>query len=221
MRGLSGGWLQERQLQHRERRRNRIFLWAVLIIIMVVIGIRFYWNNTFSGIKVVGTSMEHTFQTGDKVLVKKTGKWHKADYGDVIIVYVKGYKEWEGKEDERLIKRLIAKEGDKVYCVDGVVYLQKAGETQYSPLDEPYAYYTGDKSYYDFASIEDPYVVGEGEIFFLGDNRSTISSSQDSRWKEYQSQLNGKLYKESDIIGTVPEWAIKHKEKLAGIFFKE
>ena len=70
-------------------------------------------------------------------------------------------------------------------------------------LNEPYAYH---KWNYDFALYE----VGEGEIFFLGDNRT---NSYDSRYQEGNSHLKT-LYKADDIYGVVPDWAIRHKKFL-------
>ena len=115
---------------------------------------------------------------------------------------------------ENIIKRLIAIEGDKVQCIDGQVSIMYAGTEQYVPLDEPYAYYEKDKTFYDF----EPYEVGEGEIFFLGDNRY---NSKDSRYKqEGCSHLTDRLYKRADIVGVVPQWAIEDKEILGKLFFE-
>ena len=123
----------------------------------------------------------------------RDGRWAVVDYGDVIVVSVDDYSEWEGRLDSKgkqvrfLIKRLIAKAGDTVYCENGTVYLKKSWENEFTALDEPYAYYLGQASSYDFGVYE----LQEGEIFFLGDNRQ---NSQDSRYKEDGSQL-GYLYK--------------------------
>lgn len=68
-------------------------------------------------------------------------------------------------------------------------------------LYEPYAYYAYD---YGFALYE----MGEGEIFFLGDNRT---NSKDSRYKEGDSHFSDRLYKATDVYGVVPDWAIKYK----------
>ena len=86
-----------------------------------------------------------------------------------------------------------------------------AGTSEYVKLNEDYARYTNAQEY-DFQT---EYVVGEGEIFFLGDNRNV---SMDSRYNEGYSHLKG-LYKQSDIYGVVPEWAIEHKDVLENIFF--
>jgi len=134
---------------------------------------------------------------------------NKADYGDVIIVYVGDYQECQDVDDGYLIKRLIAKENDKVKCENGQIYVWYANATGWARLEEDYAYYgKGDayETYYDFAE----YAVGKGEVFFLGDNRSSAGSSMDSRYKEGKSHLNG-LYKESDIVGFVPKWSLNYK----------
>ncbi len=222
---LQDGRLYEEKFHVKERRQNAWFFLLLALFLWLVVGVRAYFESAYTGVEVSGPSMEQTLYggdpmlgiPGDKLLVKKTGWWYQADYGDVIVVSVDGYDEWQGRKDasgqpiKLIIKRLIAKEGDKVYAEDGVVYLQKSGETKYMKIQEDYAYYSRDKLYYDFGVYE----VGEGEIFFLGDNRF---DSQDSRYVEGHSQIHC-LYKESDILGTVPQWAIDNKKTIEKIFF--
>lgn len=210
---LKDGELYEEKFHFKERRQTSLFILLCAFVVLFFIGARAYWDSVFSGVLVSGPSMERTLQNGDKLLVKSTGWWNQPDYGDVIIVWVADYEEWKPRGEQRIIKRLIAKEGDSVYAKDGTVYLKKAGESAYTALYEPYAYYSSDKLFYDFSV----YTVGAGEIFFLGDNRF---GSQDSRYQENASQLDY-LYKASDIIGTVPEWAIANKTILEKIFFGE
>ena len=188
------------------------------VFVVLVFGLRIWWTNSFGGVQVDGDSMNQTLQDGESLLMRYVKDGQGLERGDVIVVSVGDYAEFANSNVEYVIKRLIAIEGDKVKCTDGQVSICYAGTQEYVPLNEPYAYYDGivglDKYDYDFAE----YVVGEGEIFFLGDNRL---NSCDSRYQERGgSHLTGKLYKATDVYGVVPEWAMEHREILAGIFFR-
>ena len=113
---------------------------------------------------------------------------------------------------EYIIKRLIAMEGDKVRCTDGQVEICYAGTTEYVVLEETYAYYFRPMEEYDFAE----YLVGEGEIFFLGDNRN---NSMDSRYNEGYSHLKDSLYTFDEIYGIVPDWAVKYRKVFDFLLF--
>ncbi len=198
---LRDGELYEYRYRYKSRRSTTIFYCVLALIVAAALGFRIYWTNTFGGVYVDGNSMYPTLHSGDELLMKYGGD---AERGDVIVVDVRSYgDEYDFGNTQFLIKRLIAVEGDAVYCEDGEVYIRYAGTTEFVPLDEPYI---PDGEIYSFG----PYEVGTDEIFFLGDNRL---NSKDSRYKEGLSHLDC-LYKESDIYGIVPEWAIKYKEIL-------
>lgn len=189
-----------------------IFL-AVLLCCMI--SFRMWWTNTYSGVVVSGASMRQTLQSGDALLMKRVNNGEGLKRGDVIVVDVTGYDECG--DIDYLIKRLIAMEGDKVKCLDGQISICYAGTSEWVKLQEPYAYYQDNRNNYDFGGAE--YTVGEGEIFFLGDNRQ---NSIDSRYQETNgSHLADGLYKATDVFGIVPEWAIQHKNILEKIFFKK
>lgn len=159
--------------------------------------------------------MNNTLLDGQQLLMKYSDDGKDAKRGDVIVVYVGDYAECTSIRSGYLIKRLIAIEGDTVKCIDGQVYIQYAGCDDYEKVDEPYAHYRSDydKQTYDFG----PYKVGEGEIFFLGDNRN---NSVDSRYGiTHGSHLTNRLYKAEDIFGIVPQWAIDKQDILEKIFF--
>lgn len=181
-----------------------IFVGVCALLVVAVFVFRFWWRNQYFGVVVNGSSMNQTLDNGDELFVRSMKEGVVAERGDVIVVYTGAYS--QTGTGSYLIKRLIAIEGDKVRCTDGQIEICYAGTQEYVPLDEPYAYYGNYKNEYDFAE----YQVGVGEIFFLGDNRSSSGSSQDSRFKEGHSNLQC-LYKQSDIYGVVPSWSVDYK----------
>ena len=210
--------LFEEKFQWKERRDNGRFFLVVGLVFVLLFSLVFTWRQNFGGVEVDGASMNRTLSNGDKLLMRYTNASVKAERGDVIVVDVRGYEEFDvGVGEIRtnfLIKRLIAVEGDSLYCEDGDIFIRYAGATDFVKLQEDYVYFEGNgktKADCDFALYE----VGAGEVFFLGDNRN---NSRDSRFQESNSRLNC-LYKESDIYGIVPEWAIEHKNVLEKIFF--
>ena len=155
---------------------------------------------------------------GDYLIVQYYEVGDELPRGSVIVLDIERYPEVQEHNKKHpsnptkyIIKRLIAKAGDVVRCTDGVVEVKYKGDDHFTTLGEPYAQYYN-KEAYDFKT---DYVVGEGEIFFLGDNRS---NSIDSRYNEGMSHI-GCLYKESDIYGIVPTWAIENRKILEPIFF--
>ena len=86
---------------------------------------------------------------------------------------------------------------------DGVVYRKKAGETAFTALDEPYAYYSRDKKDMNMPVV----IVKEGCIFFLGDNRC---DSRDSR------QIGAKSV--NDVLGVVPDWVIENRKSITSYY---
>lgn len=206
--------LYEEKFGAKESSGAIVLYWIVVILAFAVLLFSVYWTARFDGVVVSGNSMRNTLYDGEQLLMRKTDG-SDAERGDVIVVYVGDYAEFNegnstGEKTLYLIKRLIAIEGDCVRCTDGTLEIRYAGTDVWETLDEPYAYYT-DKAAYDFAE----YTVGEGEVFFLGDNRN---NSMDSRYQENYSRLD-RLYKRSDIYGIVPEWAIEQQSVLEKIFF--
>ena len=221
-RDLRDSELYESRFKIKERKSNVRFFTVLFALFICFFALRSWWTNSYGGVIVDGNSMRKTLTDGEQLLMRYTDKKHKANRGDIIVVYVGGYEECASVNGDFLIKRLIAIEGDKVRCTDGQIEIEYAGggENDWVKLSEPYAYYGVGNAYktaYDFQE----YAVGKGEIFFLGDNRSGKGSSVDSRYHDFPngSHLQDRLYKETDIYGVVPEWALEYKQILAKIFF--
>lgn len=199
--------LYEARFGYKEKRFN---FWFYLILVTVFfalfLGLR-YWVNTYGIATVDGSSMVDTLQDEDRLFMKYVKEEDDYQRGDVIVVYVGDYPECQDLTSPYLIKRLIGLEGDKIKCVDGQLYICYKGESEYVEMDDPYAYYQSEegKNACDFAE----YVVGENEIFFLGDNRM---NSCDSRYQQTGGSRLDRLYQEKDIYATVSTWSIDHRD---------
>ena len=186
-------------LNERERRESRVLsavLTAACILLVLVFAADLYITNNFLLVIVDGSSMENTLHDGDALYIDVHDT---PERGDIIVLDVTDYPEYphDGDGVHYIIKRVIALGGDEVYAEDGVVYLKKAGEEEFSALEEPYA--RGETE--DFLLVR----VQEGEVFFLGDNR-TVS---------LDASRNGCLSL-SDVVGVVTEFSLAHKDFIAG-----
>ena len=126
---------------------------AALVLVLV-------FSFFFRIIQVDGESMVPTLENGDKLIVWGAG--YEPQRGDVVIV--DSYTSY----GRPLVKRVIGLPGDTVSIQNGYVYIN--GEK----LEESYLPRQGVTA----AGNQEEYVVPEGCLFFLGDNRT---NSQDAR----------------------------------------
>lgn len=165
------------------------FILTLLVLLVVIT------NFVLIKVKVSGSSMVPTLNSGDVVLVNIYGAPRR---GDVIII--SGEKE----NGDWLIKRAIALSGDTVKIEGGYVYLKKSGETEFIKLSEPYLAKEGITFYPDVADGGDTapkiWEVEEDCVFYLGDNRRY---SHDSRAADFGT------CKKEQVVGTVSDIAIK------------
>lgn len=127
--------------------KSVIYMFAVIIIIFT-----FFIRE----VNVKGDSMNDTLQQNDKVVL--TNFMYEPQPGDIVAINTPNLK------DDHIIKRVIATEGQTLsidyaegtVTVDGVV------------LDEDYISSFTKKPENAF---EIPYVIPEGKVFVMGDNR--------------------------------------------------
>ena len=187
--------MKERPLMLNVKRFNALnpVLVTVCFLLVALLLADFWFVRRYHFVDVKGGSMENTLFTGDVLYADREATPQR---GDIIVIDVTGNENFTQDAfggRSFIIKRLIALEGDTVKSANGVLYVRYAGEEEFVALDEPYTKgETGD--------IRET-VVGEGEIFFLGDHRNTSTDSEEVGCLPY-----------ADIYGVVPEWALKNKE---------
>ena len=187
--------LSRERLLNKEQKEGFGFIDFLLIFLLVfMIANIVIQTYVLSPVKVDGTSMNATLNDQDWLFMSKV---KEPSRGDVVV--------FEKSTGINYIKRIIALEGDEIYADAEGIHLKKSGESDWVIIEDEHAYYFQNPHH----SYKDPTftviprtTVGKGEMYVLGDNRN---DSTDSR-------MIGKV-KTSTILGIVPEWAIKHREK--------
>jgi len=170
----------------------------VLCIVAVLLISAFLKTEVLAGVKVQQSSMENTLYENEKLMMDKLSyKFTQPERGDIIIFHegetnesIRNYTlEFfnniilVGKTDDksRLVKRVIGIPGDEVNIKDGVVYIND------EKIDEPYV--KGDTVN---KGIKLPVIVGENQLFVLGDNRVVSMDSRMFGLINY-NQVEGKV----------------------------
>lgn len=142
------------------------FITETLIPAIAIFAIALFLSLTFRNTIVLGGSMLPTFNDGDRLII--TNLFYTPARGDVVVF--KG-KSSDGYDNEAVIKRIIALEGDTVKIQGGIIYVKENGCDDFAIVN-----YVDDMD----IPIRDmnEVTVPEGEMFVMGDN---VNASKDSR----------------------------------------
>ena len=126
--------------------------------------------------KVVGESMRETLQNGETVLIWSL--FYSPSYGDVVVIHD------NEALNEPIVKRVIGLPGDKIrveHTFDSMKTTITHADGSVTVLDsanEDYVRYVDEYGALGHYSEDETYVVNDGEVFVMGDNRL---NSMDSR----------------------------------------
>ena len=176
--------------KEKQRKADVRFIVTLVLLIVFIATVLILNTKVYATVRVDGASMDSTLTDGDVLSVNIL---READYGDIIVINAK-----TDTQEKWIIKRLIGKAGDTIEIKDGNVY--RNGELLKEDYITQKTYQTGSLN---------KWIVPEGEIFFLGDNRGV---SMDSRSDTFGTQ------EVERVIGVVANWSIKIKGFRGGVY---
>lgn len=142
---------------------SEVFEWIITIGITILLSfllMKFVISTTI----VDGISMEPTLKTGDRLMVNRIGlRFKDVEFGDII----EFHSPYDEKKD--FIKRVIGVTGDTVDLINSRVYVN--GEE----IKEDYINEQNSTKIKNGSS----WVIGEDEVFVLGDNRNHSGDSRE------------------------------------------
>lgn len=185
------GFEQDAGLEQEKINWKRFTLDIIETLMMAIV--LFLGINVISArVRVDGFSMRPTLEDGEFVLVSKLNyRFSEIERGDIIVFH------YPMNPEQELIKRVMGLPGDHIIVQNGTVSIN--GQI----LDEPYIaaspLYAGE------------WVVPEGQIFVLGDNRNDSSDSHSWGFLPHENVVGKAVV----IYWPPPMWdVIRHKQLL-------
>ena len=152
--------IEEQTSQTGREQKSRGFWRDLIETVLMAVVLFLLLNAVTSRVRVYNISMQPTLYEGNLLVVNKFAyKLGTPKRGDIVIFH------YQGTPTEDYIKRVIGLPGDTVNISNGVV--QVNGQTLTEPYIAALPKYTG------------TWMVPEGELFVLGDNRNLSSDSHD------------------------------------------
>lgn len=149
------------------------YIKVIIITVLVTYSVLYFVQVS----RVVGSSMEPTYQNGNIILVDKFFyKRSEPEVNDIVVV------EYPVSDNEnQIIKRVVGIGGDHIEVKDNHLY--RNGEM----IVEDYILETMDTE--DFS-----YDIPEGKIFVLGDNRNISVDSRMIGYVDFEDDVIGKVF---------------------------
>ena len=152
--------IEEQTSQTGREQKSRGFWRDLIETVLMAVVLFLLLNAVTSRVRVYNISMQPTLYEGNLLVVNKFAyKLGTPKRGDIVIFH------YQGTPTEDYIKRVIGLPGDTVNISNGVV--QVNGQTLTEPYIAALPRYTG------------TWMVPEGELFVLGDNRNLSSDSHE------------------------------------------
>lgn len=186
------------EVKTKNKKADKIFALVLCIVLLLTTALIFVNKFVFLNVYVDGQSMYPTLNSGDVLFAVKG---NNVVEGDIIVV--DGVKKNGNGGYDLLIKRVIAiGKKDKTTIVEiknGKVYVGDSDENL-KELKESYLLDgTITNPIPNGDEVKTRWELGEGEIFYLGDNRE---HSSDSRYAVYD------MCDKDKVIAVVPEWSL-------------